>query len=205
MIISNNDYFVFSNRIMKRRKLIKLSAFIVSGSAVGMMTTGCKSDTISIDLDGYSPSYLSADQYRFIKNFADTLLPETDTPGATTVGVPQIYDTILNNILTDERKKADSAQLQDLMESIHVKNNSKTIADLTDEERHSFITSIDQTYANSSETTHAKTYNTVKNRIIQYYLNTEEVGTKLLNYLPVPGEYKACISLEEAGGKAWTI
>ena len=190
---------------MKRRKLIKLSAFVVSGSALGLLSNGCKSDTASIDLDDYKPSFLSKDQYSYIQTFAETLLPETDTPGATSVGVPQIYDTILNNILTDEQKKTDASQLQVLMDAVSAQSGGKAISSLSDDERLKVITSVDRSYANSSDSATAKTYNTVKNRIIQYYLNTEEVGTKLLNYLPVPGEYKACITLEEAGGKAWTI
>lgn len=189
---------------MKRRKIIKLSAYIASGSMLGVLSGGCKTDTLTIDLDNYSPSYLSADQYEFIQNFADTLLPETDTPGAQTLGISQIYDSILNNILTDEKKKSDRSKLQDLVSLITSKNEGKSIAALSSEDRLNFLTVMDKDLASAS-TPAAETYKTVKNRIVQYYLNTEEVGTKLLNYLPVPGDYKACITLEEAGGKAWTI
>lgn len=189
---------------MKRRKIIKLSAYVASGSLLGILSNGCKTDTLEIDLDGYSPSYLSKDQYSFIHNFADTLLPETDTPGAASLGVPQIYDTILNNILTEDQKKKDISQLQNLMKNLSAKSKGQAISKLTDDERLQLFTSVDNDYK-SEESPLADTYKSIKNRIINYYLKTEEVGTKLLNYLPVPGEYEACISLEEAGGKAWTI
>jgi len=45
----------------------------------------------------------------------------------------------------------------------------------------------------------------LKQQAIAYYLSTEEINTKYLNYLPVPGEYQACIPLSEIGGKAWAI
>ncbi len=37
------------------------------------------------------------------------------------------------------------------------------------------------------------------------YLSTEEIGLNFLNYLPIPGPYESCISLEEVNGKAWAL
>ena len=44
-----------------------------------------------------------------------------------------------------------------------------------------------------------------KQQTIAYYLSTEEIATNYLNYLPVPGTYESCISLESVGGKAWAL
>ncbi len=49
------------------------------------------------------------------------------------------------------------------------------------------------------------TYNQLRQQTISYYLSSEEICTNYLNYLPVPGKYEPCITLEEAGGKAWAI
>lgn len=48
-------------------------------------------------------------------------------------------------------------------------------------------------------------YRALKQQTIAYYLSTEEVATNYLNYLPVPGEYQACIALSEVDGKAWAL
>ena len=48
-------------------------------------------------------------------------------------------------------------------------------------------------------------FTALKQQAVAYYLTTEEIGTKFLNYLPVPGEYESCISVEETGGKLWAI
>ena len=48
-------------------------------------------------------------------------------------------------------------------------------------------------------------YLNFKQQTVAYYLSTEEVATKFLTYLPVPGKYEACITVEEAGGKAWAL
>lgn len=189
---------------MKRRKIIKLSAFVATGTALSGLLSGCKSDTVSIDIDGYSPSLMSGDQYRFIRDFAETLLPETDTPGALSVGVPQIYDTILNNILTKEKKSVHNDKLSSLIDAIQTENNEQAISDMDQNDRLALIQKLNTKFSQSDEEV-SNTFKQVKQRLIGYYLKTEEVGTTLLNYLPVPGEYQACISLEEAGGKAWAL
>ena len=47
--------------------------------------------------------------------------------------------------------------------------------------------------------------NDLRQQTIAYYLSTEEIGTKFLNYLPIPGPYEACITVAEVDGKAWTL
>ena len=45
----------------------------------------------------------------------------------------------------------------------------------------------------------------IKQQTIAYYLSTEEIAKNYLNYLPIPGEYKPCISVEEVNNTAWAI
>lgn len=193
-----------TNHHMKRRKLIKLSAFVATGTAFSGLLPGCKTDSVSIDIDGYTPSLMSSEQYTFIRDFADTLLPETDTVGALSVGLPQIYDTILNNILTSEQQSKHSERLSLLINTISKETDGKSFSSLGTDDKLSILKRIDTKFADSDNDA-SKAYKQIKNRLIQYYLKTEEVGTNLLAYLPVPGEYQACISLEEAGGKAWAL
>jgi len=189
---------------MKRRRIIKLSAYVTSGALIANLLPGCKTDTIEIDINGYSPSFLNNNQYNFISDFAETLLPETDTPGAKSVGLPQIYDSILNNIFTGEQKVKYGKKLTSLISVMKQENDGKSLADISSEDRLTFITKLDKQFSNTDSEA-SQTYKEIKGRLINYYLKTEEVGTKLLNYLPVPGEYQACITLEDAGGKAWAL
>jgi len=45
----------------------------------------------------------------------------------------------------------------------------------------------------------------IKQQAVAYYLSTKEIATNYLNYLPIPGEYEPCISLESVNGKVWAI
>jgi len=189
---------------MKRRRIIKLSAYVTGGALIHSVLPGCKSDTLEIDIDNYKPSFLNSDQYAFIKNLSETLLPETDTVGANSVGLAEIYDSILNSIYSVEEKTKSSEKLSLLMNTFQEENKGKDLNSLSSEEKLIFVKTIDKKFFNS-ESESAQTYKEIKSRLIHYYLKTEEVGTTLLNYLPVPGEYQACISLQEAGGKAWAL
>jgi len=183
---------------MKRRRLIKLSAYVAAGSSMATWLSSCKSDSIEIDLDGYTPSLFTNDQYAFIRDLSDTLLPETNTAGAVALGVPQMFDTIINNIMPTDNKKEYAARVNKLM------NSMKDLTSMSNADKASYLNNFENDLA-TKDNSISQTYSDVKSKIIRYYLNTESVGTKLLNYLPVPGEYQACITLEEAGGKAWSL
>ena len=44
-----------------------------------------------------------------------------------------------------------------------------------------------------------------KQQVIAHYSTTEEIAEKFLNYLPIPGFYKPCISVDEVNNKAWAL
>ena len=57
---------------------------------------------------------LDADQRALVTNIAEMIIPETDTPGATSVKVPEFIDLILTERATDEEKAAFLAGLHDI-------------------------------------------------------------------------------------------
>ena len=49
-------------------------------------------------------------------------------------------------------------------------------------------------------------YFDLKSQIVGIWFNSQPIGTEVLAYLPVPGEYIPCGDLQElTGGKAWAI
>ncbi len=197
---------------MKRRKLIKISAYsataLFAAPLSAVLISGCKTDgSLEVNLDDHnSPVYFSQEQYEFIKSIANTLLPETDTVGAESVGVAQIMDGILAQVFTEKQKKEYTDKISTLMNTINKDNENRTYSSLDTDAQSAYLTKMDPIWRDSeagNET--GQIYQDLRSRIISTYLATEEVGTTLLNYLPVPGEYQACITLEEAGGKAWTL
>ena len=80
----------------------------------------------------------------------------------------------------------------------------KGYKDMNHQEKRELLQSLD--LSESESLTAARSgFRNLKQQTIAYYLSTEEVGTKFLNYLPVPGEYDGCIALDDVGGKAWAL
>jgi hypothetical protein len=57
---------------------------------------------------------LNSDQQRLVTTIAEMIIPETDTPGATTVRVPEFIDLILTEWASDQEKAAFLAGLADI-------------------------------------------------------------------------------------------
>ena len=43
----------------------------------------------------YRPSFFSADEYAVVSRLTDVIIPDTDTPGASSAGVPEYLDRVV--------------------------------------------------------------------------------------------------------------
>ena len=181
---------------MKRREIIKYAAY-ATGAAISAplalsILSGCKTDEVrGID----KLHFFNAEEFSLIETIVDVILPKTDSPSATEVGVHYMIDSMVGTVYNAEDKgdyrKGFDGLFQYLKETKFQDGNSESqLAAL-------------KKLGDSAE--HQKAFNDLKQQTIAYYLTTEEVGTKFLTYLPVPGKYQPCISLEEAGGKKYTL
>ncbi len=189
---------------MKRRKLIKVAFYSTSGIALSSIFPGCKGNVLEIDTANYSSTIFAEKDFEFLKSLANILLPSSDTPGAKSTGVVQIMDKIETAIQDDDQLNSLSKSVELLNNHFSTKGDGISLFDMDESKAIELVTSVDQNLTNGDWDT-ATAYKFVKQKLIHYFLNTEEVGTQLLNHLPVPGEYQACIPLEDTGGKAWTI
>ena len=193
---------------MNRRQILKYAA-MVSGTALcapltTAMLTGC-TEQVSIpvnasDSAASSAQFFNAKDFKLLSQLMDIILPKTDSPSATEVDVHLIVDnmfakvyqaeyqnkftmlfTALSQYLNDNNfYQADNAQQLTLLKALEI---------LPKEQRN------DAYWA----------YVDIKQQTVAFYLSTEEIAENHLNYLPIPGEYKPCVSVEALGGKAWAI
>ena len=189
---------------MKRRKLIKFGLLTGTGVAVSTLIPGCKGELLEIDLETYTPKLFTENQYQFLQSYANVLLPSSDTPGAASTGLVQIMDRIEHAISDKESHQNLMTKVQMLSDYFNHQHEEQKWSDLDGEKQEAFVASMD-TKLTSGDAEVSKVYKEIKQKLVHYFLNTEEVGTELLNFLPVPGEYQACVSLDETGNKAWTI
>lgn len=188
---------------MQRREVIKLvtlaTGAALSAPLMSSLLTGCKKPVEEAGTD-YALKYFNGNEFQHVKTIVDIILPKTDSPSATEVGVHKIIDNMVGTVYSPDQKENYTKRFSSLIEHL---NGSEFLESDTAEQE-----AILKQLMNSSEDkdkTAQAAFLELKQQTIAYYLSTEEIATKHLNYLPVPGKYEPCITLEEAGGKAWAI
>ena len=187
---------------MDRRTAIKYTTLLtgatLSTTFMSGFLSGCKPDNPG---NHYQPLHLSKEEYDFLSSLTDTLLPATNTPGAVELGVPETLESIVAKCYDDKEQEVFSQRLQ-LINTRLTSTISGDFAALSGKERLQRVHTLETSLEDDSDI--EKAYHEIKANVVSCYLSTEYVGTNLLEYLPVPGEYQPCIPTSELNGKAWT-
>lgn len=184
---------------MKRRDVLKLTA-LATGSAVcapvaGSLLSACTSPPP--DQAVGELFFFTTEEFSMLEMYVDTLLPKTESPSASELNIHQVIDHMVGNVYFDEERKTYRLGFDALKKLL----KEEGFTDLEQEARVKILSGLENTQDNLAGNAHRH----IKQQTVAYYLSTEEIAKNYLNYLPVPGEYQGCISLEEAGGKAWAL
>jgi len=105
------------------------------------------------------------------------IIPETDTPGATSVKVPEFIDLILTEWASDEEKAAFLAGLADIdVQSAAM--GSPRFVDLVEAKRGEFLTGLDAKRPQKAGAGHA--FERIKALTVYGYFTSEPVQTNIL-------------------------
>jgi hypothetical protein len=129
---------------------------------------------------------LSPAQVALINAVGDTILPRTDTPGASDVGVADWVDVLVAEYYGDEEKAAFLAGL-DAIDAMARAVTGSTLTDLPSDARGSVIASIEGTADRRSEP--ARTYWRLKGLVIHGYFTSERVQKEVLRTNFMPGRF----------------
>lgn len=193
-----------------------ISGFAVSGSLVSAVMQGCQEVDTSPD---WTPDFFTPEEGEKLGALAEAIIPRTDTPGAKDVFVDRYIDMITNNCMTEveqQRMKKGVNELYDTFEE----SGGKAFMEATAEEQLGYLHKVEKDARQiaadmrniQQPTTEEERLNSrpflpeFKNMVIAGYFTSEEVGTKVLPYAPVPGEWIPCGDLQElTGGKLWSL
>ncbi|MEM1121741.1 MAG: gluconate 2-dehydrogenase subunit 3 family protein [Bacteroidota bacterium] len=194
---------------MKRRNALKNTA-VLAGSAVlfpslATLLQSCQNQPrIS-----WQPTFLSVDHTELLATLVDTILPKTDTPGGLDVKVDMFMDLVFSKLYNDEGQKSIVADLNAFDEKCQSKY-SKNFVNLTTDQRHELLMAEEKSNAKFNggvwgtavgKQAPVGFYRRMKSLALWGYFTSEEIGSEVLNYDPVPGEYRGCVPLEEVGNQ----
>ena len=189
---------------MKRREALKNVSLFISGTLAiptgSILLNSCSNPSKEL---GWNPKYLNNEEAFFLSELANTIIPNTEFPGALAVGVPLEIEAYVFNVLEEKNISKFRDGLKKLNDFL--KNNSskssKPFFESNLLEKTEMLNSIQK-----NENSEIRIiYMSLKSSVITSYFNSEIGATKVLKYngpSVVLGSYRGCVPFDEIG-KTW--
>jgi hypothetical protein len=189
---------------MERRDAIKRTALMLGSTAAFPGLLGFLASCTSKPSLDWVPSFFTAEQAMLVSEIAEGILPKTDTPGAKELGVPKFIEGLVSECFTNKHRDVFFMGLDQFAIEAKERYGDDFVA-LSHEQKENFLKSqneriLDLRYQQDDVPTF---FWMIKEATLLGYFTTEKGATEVLQYKLIPAYYEGCISLEEAGGKAW--
>lgn len=187
---------------MDRRNAIKRTAILMGGAISTPALTGILQGCSPARKPDWVPQFLTEDEALMIGDIAEIIIPETETPGAKTAGVPEFIDLMLKDVYEPEDQEKFKSGMQQFDQRAQEEYGSSFVK-MDGEERTEFVTKVHQeALENASDPGSRPFIMMVKELTFLGFFTSEPGATQVLQYEAVPGDYNGCEPLEEIG-KTW--
>lgn len=178
---------------INRKEAIKRTAvimgFAVSGSLVSAVMKGCSTDSSG----DWRPDVLSDRQLQAVADFAEVILPRTDTPGAKDAKVERFVDSLIAEFVSNEDREYLLAKIDWMVE--------REFSGLSTDEQHQFVSGLVEEGNEEGRAFFLR----FKQMVMLGFFTSEVGATEVLSYDAIPGIYAGCEDLEDVGGKTWAL
>ncbi len=192
---------------MDRREALRRTAMlmggVVSAPAIMGVLQGCTSKP-GID---WKPEFLGEDQASIVTQVAEIIIPRTDTPGAKDVGVPAFIDQMLKEVYSKEDQEYFLSGLKGFNDGAKAEFGD-VFSELEEDDQEAYLRKVHAEAVeaeNNTEPAPKRPFILMMKELTMLGFFTSEAGaTQVLQYEAVPGAYKGCLPLSEAGkGRTW--
>ena len=184
---------------MHRRDILRYTTLATGAAIVFPVTSitwsGCHAESTSAT----SLSFFSSDEIDLVIQIIDVILPKTDSPSASEVGVHLMIDNMIGKLYDEDDRTKYRSRFKSLKGYLEERKFNRA----ENNQRLNILNHINN--RGDVDIPVADVFLELRQQTIACYLSTEEIGTNYLNYLPVPGEYEGCIELASVGHKAWAL
>ena len=191
---------------MNRREAIRNVALLL-GTAISASTLSALEGCNPKAPDNYALQ--ASETKKILAEIAETIIPETSTPGAKAAEVDKFIVTMLNDCYKAEDQKVVLEGLKKIDEASE-KQFKKAFVDLSDEQKNTVLTAIDKERVDYNKRENKKEgdpthyFQILKELTLTGYFTSEPGATKALRYVAVPGKFEGCIPYKK-GDKAWAV
>ncbi len=189
--------------ISRREAVHRLTVLVggaMSSSTIAALLSGCQAAPVASE---WTPEVLDASRLNLLTIVVDRILPRTDTPGASDVGVPAFIDLLLAKWADDEERTRVLEGL-DGLDALSREAGGVDFVDAAVEEQTALLTALDAeaVQAREEELDPLPFFATLKEWTLAGYYTSEAGATQELQWLAVPGRYDADVPLSEVG-RTW--
>ena len=143
------------------------------------------------------PRALTDDRAALVAALADAIIPRTDTPGATDVGVPAFIDVIVAEFYDDDVRATFLSGL-DLIGAKARLTGAASFAEMPAAARAALLDSLDQ--PTDREAPEARAWERLKGLVIHGYFTSEPVQRDVLHTVILPGRFDGNAPMKAATG-----
>ncbi|TXE12123.1 gluconate 2-dehydrogenase subunit 3 family protein [Algoriphagus aquimarinus] len=184
---------------MNRRDALKSVMVMMGGTMIGAtaIMTGCTPENQIEGLD-FDP-----DDIAFLDELGDTIIPETDTPGAKAVGIGSFMVMMVKDTYDGDSQKEFVDGLNKLRKDFK-SANGKDFVGAPAEERLAYLNKMNEEFKASGKDRSPKVINMLRDLTVLGYFSSEIGATQALNYVETPGRFDPCIPYNK-GDKEYAI
>lgn len=195
------------NLISRREAILRVSALLGGVALVGQsaMLAGCAKEPTGEAEASAANTLFSDVDVALLDEIADTILPETSTPGAKAAGV----GPFIAMMVVDTYYEADQQIVRDGLASLQEQCESsygKQFLDVTSAQRLTLVENLDaeqHAYMESREESAPVHYFRMLKELTLLGYFTSEIGyTQAMRYAETPGSYDPCAPYSP-GDKSW--
>jgi hypothetical protein len=193
--------------ISRREAILRVSAMLGGVALVGQsaMLAGCTTKPADEESAPAPDALLSQGDIALLDEIADTILPETSTPGAKAAGVGPFIATMVVDTYHEADQQIFRSGLNSLQE--HCQRSYGThFENVTAAERLALVESLDaeqhQHTQNREQGAPAHYFRMLKELTLLGYFTSEIGYTQAMRYAETPGRYDPCAPFTP-GEKSW--
>ena len=201
--------------VMIRREALKQVAFLMGGAVSAYSILGIETGYCA-DAAAKAPartSVFNISQMQLVSRVCEIIIPRTDTPGATDVGVPGFIDLMLGDVYPKKDRDRYLTGLAEFDAAARSEGQSG-FASLKPAQQVELVKKfhaaavVEERRRPRGKGDHPqRPFILMTKELTLLGFFTSQVGaTQVLQYAAVPGSWHACIPLAQAGnGKSWAV
>ena len=159
------------------------------------------SDKLAATGEPWIPSFLPKERALMLEALVDTVLPETDTPGARQAGVHVFVDLALRDCYSEAEQRLFTSGLEALAGECQSRH-ARPFEACTPEERHALLAPLDAASYAPDTGARGSFVRILKDLTLVGFFTSKLGATQVLRYEKVPGGYQGCVELGP-DQKAW--